>query len=115
MADEIAGCWRGAKNFGRGRLLQSAYFLERTIESVQDAIELHAHLKCQRVAGDIVGRNRRTTWITEIVGMILRLEHIENVRPEGLRGFHHPRSGRIVLTCNVEIRGGPLNGDAGLD
>src|SRR5258707_12093505 len=115
MADEIAGSLRGAKNFGRRRLLQSTYFLERTIESVQDAIELHAHLKCQRVAGDIVRRNGRTTRITEIVGMILGLEHIENVRPECLRGFHYPGSARIMLAGNVEIRSSALNGDAGLD
>jgi len=47
--------------------------------------------------------------------MILRLEHIENMGPECLRAFHHPGSCRIVLACNVEIRGGALNGDASLD
>src|SRR5260370_13804610 len=115
MADEIAGRLRGTKNLGGRRPLQSTYFLERTSESVQDAIELHAHLICQRVAGDIIGRDGRTTWITEIVGMILRLEHIENVRPECLSRFHQPGSSRIVLACDVEIRASALNRDSRLD
>ena len=47
--------------------------------------------------------------------MILRLEHVEHVRPERLRRLHDVRAGRILLAGDRERRGRAMDGDAGLD
>src|SRR5207247_7773955 len=57
--------------------------LEWAIEPIENAVELHTHLKSQCPARDVVRRCRRRAWVCEIVGMILRLEHIEDLGPEG--------------------------------
>ena len=76
---------------GGGRLdeIRRVDPLEGTVEAVEDAIELHAHLVGERPAGVVVGRNRRTAGRGEVVRVILRLEHVDHVGPEGLRGLHH--------------------------
>ncbi len=48
-----------------------------------------------RPARVVVKRNRQTARILEVVGMILRLEHVEHERTERLRALHYERSGRI--------------------
>ena len=58
---------------------------------VENTVETNAQLNGQRPAGDVVGPIRGTSGIGEIVGMILRLEHIENMSPECLRGFDDVR------------------------
>src|ERR1035438_2290750 len=114
VIDQITGA-AGAKNRRGRRMLQTVYFFERTIESIQDAIELDAHLERQRVSGDIVGRNGRTAGITEIVGVILRFEHIENVGAKGLRSLDNPGTCWIMFARDVEDRGGAMDCDTGLD
>src|SRR5437899_1713260 len=52
-------------------------FFERTAEAFQNAVKLDAHLKSQRVAGRIVGARRCSTRIRDVVGVILRLEHVK--------------------------------------
>ena len=48
--------------------------------------------------------------------MILRLEHVEHVRPERLRGLHDVRAGRIAsCPATVNARGRAMDGHAGLD
>src|SRR5271166_4588389 len=115
MADEISGGFRNAKDFFSGCFLQTADFFKRSVEWIEDAVELHAHLIGERVAGNVVGRNRRAARITKIVGMILRLEHIEDMRTERLRCFHYPRTGRIMFACDIERRGGAIYDDAVFD
>ena len=66
--------------------------LERPVEALQDAVELDPHLDRQRPARVVVRRGRRRPRIEKIVRVVLRLEHVEDVRPEGLRGPHHVRA-----------------------
>ena len=47
--------------------------------------------------------------------MVLRLEHIEDVRTIGLSRFDDERTGRIVLAVHGEGSSGPVNIDAVLD
>ena len=47
--------------------------------------------------------------------MILRLEHVEHVRPERLRGLHDVGAGRIVLAGDRERRGRAVHGHPGLE
>ncbi len=47
--------------------------------------------------------------------MILRLEHVENVRPERLRHLHDIRTGGVLLAARAERRARAMDLDAGLD
>ena len=97
VADQPARRRRRTRD-GRGRRIEQTFdFRERTVEAVQNAVEPNAHLHSERPASDVVGRYRRAAGITEIVRVILRLEHIENVRAESLRRLDYVRSSRIVL------------------
>ena len=58
----------GPRDLPRRRLLQAVQLLERAVETVEHAIELHAHLKGQRPAGDVVGRRRRPAGIGKSSG-----------------------------------------------
>ena len=49
---------------------------------------LHAHLKGQRIAGRVVGPDRRPAGISEVVGMVLRLEHVEHMGAKRLGALH---------------------------
>ena len=75
--------------------------LERPVEGLEDAVELHAHLEGERPAGAVVGRNRRAARVLEVVRMILRLEHVEHVRAKCLRRLHDERAGRVRRPCTV--------------
>jgi len=46
--------------------------------------------------------------------MVLRLEHIHDVRAERLRGLHHVRAGRVALAGRLKRGSGSQDGDAGL-
>src|SRR5579883_2990686 len=115
MADQISGGLCRPVNRLRWRLLLSVHLLERAVEAIQNTIELDPHLKGQCIAGDVVWWNRRSAGISEIVRMILRLEHIQNVRPERLCRFHHPRSRRITFARDLETARRAHNYDAVLD
>jgi hypothetical protein len=79
---------------------------ERAVEALQDAIELHPHLERQRVPGVVIGRPGRPARVQQIVGIVLRLEHVEHVGPERLRGLHNVGAGRIRLARDGERGGG---------
>ena len=101
-AHEIPRGSRGPCDRARHRGRESLDRLERSIEPVEDAIERHAHLVGERVAGVVVWALRRPTRIREIIRMILRLEHVEYVRTERLVALHHVRSGGILLAGHAE-------------
>src|SRR5204863_9176116 len=81
---------------GRRRLacegsLQTFQPLERAVEPFEDSIELYSHLIRQRPPRVVVGTRGRTARIWDVVGMILRLKHVEHVRAERLRALHDTR------------------------
>ena len=80
----------------RGGFSTRLHFRERAVEAIENAVELDPHLERERPAGDVVRRNGRPAGIAKIVGMILRLEHVEHVRAERLRGLHDKRARRIT-------------------
>ena len=88
---------------------------ERPVEALEDAIELDSHREGQCVAGVVVRRNRRTTLVLEVVGVILGLEHVEDVWPERLGRLNHVGDGWVALPGHLEIARGPVNGDTVLD
>ena len=47
--------------------------------------------------------------------MVLRLEHVEDVRPECLRRFHHVRTSGIALPVDGKSGGAAIDLDARLD
>ena len=47
--------------------------------------------------------------------MVLRLEHIHDVRAKGLRGLHHVRAGGIALAGHLECGSGSQDRNAGLE
>jgi hypothetical protein len=75
---------------------------ERPFERVENAIELHAHLERERPAGVVVRRRRRRAGVRNDVRMILRLEHVEHVRPERLRGADHEGTRRVARPIDAE-------------
>src|SRR6187200_1681172 len=79
--------------------------LEWALERLEDAIELHAHLKCERPPGVIVRRRWRSPGRRNVVGVVLRLEHVEHVWSKRLRGLHDERARRVALVASLE-RGG---------
>src|SRR6266550_4465688 len=86
--------------------------LERSVEWIEYPIELNSHLKAKSPARDVIGRSRRPTRIRNVVGMILRLEHVDDVRPERLRGFYDVGAGGIILPGYRERASCPLNIDS---
>ena len=101
---ESSGCAVGGQHATwRGRDVPLGDVLERAGESLEDAIELDAHLERQRPARIVVRRGRRRARVGNDVRMILRLEHVEHVRPERLRGHHDERARWIALVRDVEV------------
>ena len=109
---------RGAlcvRDTSRKRCRKAVDFFERPVEALEDAIELDSHREGQCVAGVVVRRNRRTTLVLEVVGVILGLEHVEDVWPERLGRLNHVGAGWVALPGHLEIARGPVNGDTVLD
>src|SRR6185436_6225102 len=79
--------------------------LERALECLEEAIELHAHLKCERPPGVVVRRRWRSTGRRNVVGMVLRLEHVEHMWSKRLRGLHDERARRVALVASLESGG----------
>ena len=117
VIDDVAdSAWAGGVGDLAGRGLDHVgNLLERTIERLEDAIELQAHLERERPAGAVVGRNRRTAGILEVVRVILRLEHVEQVRAERLRALEDVGAGGILLARHRERRRRAMRGEAALD
>uniref|UniRef100_A0A0N5A4K1 LigA n=1 Tax=Parastrongyloides trichosuri TaxID=131310 RepID=A0A0N5A4K1_PARTI len=92
-----------------------AHALGRRLEAVQDAVELHAHLHGQGVARGVIGQFGRAARILQVVRVVLRLEHVQNVRAIGLGRLHHIGTRRIGLSPNGEGARRPLHIHPGLD
>ena len=100
--------------FSPGGWTKPSTFGKRPVEAVENPVELDPHLQRQRPARDVIRRNRRASGITHVVGMILRLEHIEHVRAKRLGGLHDKGTGRIALARNFKLGGRPQHCDPGL-
>src|SRR5687768_7693577 len=107
--------WHPERNVSRRRRRVSRDWDEGTAEWIEHAIELHAHLVGERPAGVVIGRSRRSPRIGNVVWMHLRLEHIDDVRAERLRGSHDQRIHRITFSANGKWSSGAMYDDAGLD
>ncbi|MNJ31664.1 hypothetical protein D3C77_263080 [compost metagenome] len=114
MVDQPAGAAR-ALDLARRRGHDVGDALGRGLEAVQDAVELHAHLQRQGVAGGVIGQLGRAARILQVVRVVLRLEHIQHVRAIGLGRLHHIGAGRIGLAADGEGARGALHVDARLD
>ena len=114
VAERVAG-GRGRRDLAWRRLLQAIQLFERAVESVEDAVDLDAHLIGQRPARAVVRAGRRAARIGNVVGMVLRLEHVEHVGPECLRGLDDVGAGRVVLARHGERGRRAMNRHAGLD
>ena len=83
----------GVADPGGGRQLDRLLdLLERAVEAVENAVELHGHLERERPAGRCRRADRRAAGIGEIVGVVLRLEHVEHVGAERLGSTSRRRS-----------------------
>src|SRR5688572_18280124 len=109
MIDDEAGGVRHAGDAAGGYGRYPLEGREGTVEPIEDAIELDAHLIGERPPGVVVRRNRRPARILEVVWMVLRLEHVERVRAERLRRPYHVRSGGIILTARSERCAGSVH------
>uniref|UniRef100_A0A0N4ZWA7 Twin arginine translocase protein A n=1 Tax=Parastrongyloides trichosuri TaxID=131310 RepID=A0A0N4ZWA7_PARTI len=96
----------------RRRVQQVVRPAEGAVKAVQHAIERHPHLIGQSVSGDVVRQLGRAAGVFGVVRMVLRLEHVQHVGPEGLGGLHHIGALRIALSANGERGAGDLNVDA---
>ena len=99
---------------GRGDIPRSQ-LLEWAGESVEDPIELHAHLERQCPTRVVVRWRGRRAGKGKDVRVHLRLEHVQHVRPEGLRRVHDVRAGGILLAPRAELLRRALDGDARLE
>src|SRR5205823_4350266 len=113
MTERVSGS--GRTYSGAGWSCKAGDAGEGAVECVENAIELHPHLIGERPAGVVIGRRRWTTRIGNVVGMILWLEHVEDVRPEGLRGLDHQGASRITPAVDAEGGRSAFDFDSGLD
>ena len=102
-------------NHPRRRLREPVDGLERAVDRVEHAVEPHAHLEGQRIAGHVVRANRRPARIREVVRIVLRLEAVHEVRAERLRGLHDEGARRIRPAAELKWPGGPQDRHAVLD
>ena len=114
MADQPARAARALHRARRDRD-QVRHAGRRGLEAVQDPVELDPHLVGQSVAGHVIRRLGRAARIFQVVRVILRLEHVEDVRAIGLGRPHDIRAGGIGLAGDREGLGRLVHVDAGLD
>ena len=88
MREQEPGGPVGLRHGSGRRRCESCDLLERALKRIEDAVELHAHLIGERPTGVVVRRDGRAAGIREVVGIVLRLEHVEPVGPERLRALH---------------------------
>src|SRR5687768_1789967 len=115
MIDDVGGGVRDARYAPGGWGRHSLDRRKWAIEAVEDPVELDSHLIRERPPGVVIRRNGRTARILEVVRVILRLEHVEHVRPEGLRRLHDVGSSGVALAAYVEGRRGAVDRHADLD
>ena len=106
---EITAPIAGIHDGTRGRRdIPRSDLLEGSGKPVEDAIELHAHLKGECPTRVVVRRSGSRARIRKIIGMVLRLEHVEHVGAKRLRTFHNVRASRIRLARDFKRRLGAL-------
>ena len=88
---------------------------ERSAERIQNSIELNTHLICESPPRVVVWGRGRATRIRNVVRVVLRFEHIEDMRPERLRRLHDVRPLRVVFSVSGERGCAPVHNNAGLD
>src|SRR5215831_15058309 len=88
VADQISGRPRRSGDRTGLRILQSVELHEGTVESIEDAVVLDAHLHGESPACDVVRRNGRSAGVGIVVRMVLRLEHFADHGAKGLCGLH---------------------------
>ncbi len=115
VVEQVPGGLRRRARCDRCGFGKTADLLEWAVETIEYPVELDPHLVGQCPAGVVVWRNRRAARILQIVRMILRLEHIQNVRAKCLCGHDDVGTGRIALAAGLEIRGRSMDGHPGLD
>src|SRR5439155_25795092 len=114
-AEQISAGARRLRDFARRRRHEIGNLLERTVgERIEDAIKLDTHRVRNVVAGPIVRRSWRSARIRDVVRMILRLEHVQQVRAERLRALHDVRTSRILLARPGGWRSRTVDDAAGL-
>src|SRR6266496_1000539 len=59
---------------------ESDKLFERPVEWIEYSIELNSHLKAKSPSRDVIRWSRRPTGIGNVVRMILRLEHVDDMR-----------------------------------
>ena len=82
---------------------------ERAVNRIQNSVEPDPHLQRERPARIVIRRGWRRTRIGEIVRMILRLEHVENLRAKRLRGLHDERTCRVCPPAGAKLRRRPMH------
>src|SRR5262245_8266936 len=102
MAEQITCCISCGRDLASRNFGEAVYLFEWSVKTIEDSLEFDAHLHGECPAGVIVRRDRRPSRITEIVRMILWLEHIEDVRAECLSGFDYVRAGRKVFSIDLK-------------
>ncbi len=115
VAHQVAGRV-GSAGDPRGRCgLERVEDGEGRVEPLLRRRVVDAHLPGQRPPGHVVGRDRRAARIREVVRVVLRLEHVEHVRPERLVRLHDVRARRIAVGADAHLGGGLAHLDARLD
>src|SRR5260221_948503 len=85
---------------------------EGPVEWIEYPIESNSHLKCESPSRDVIRWSRRPTGIGNVVGMILRLEHVDGMRSERLRSFYDVRARRIIFPGDGKRASPALNVDS---
>ncbi len=115
MRDEVAdGFWDAGNGAGDRCCEVGGDFFEGAGERFEFPIELNAHLEGECVAGRVVGAIGWAAGVGEVVGVILRLEHVEDVRAEGLRAEDDVGVLGVVFACDGKVGCGLLDFDAAL-
>jgi hypothetical protein len=78
-------------------------------------VELYSHLKSQCPTGVVIGGRRRCTWIGNVVWIILRFEHCQEMRPKSLSSLNHVGARGIGFPGDLEGTGSLMDGDAVFD
>ena len=91
-------------DFPLGHGQKAVDLFKRPAEIIEHAVELNPHLIRQRPSGTVVRSNRRPTRKPEVVRIILRLKHVQQMRAEGLRRLEHNRTLRILLARYLKVR-----------
>ena len=115
VRDEVAGGFSNAAD-GAGRRCGQVGgdLFKRAGEAGVEAGEGDAHLIGEGPAGGVVGAGGRGAGVGKVVGVVLGLEHVEDLGAVALGTGDDERAGGVVFAVDVEGGRGTLDGDAGL-